>query len=175
VTDHEVRERYEADPEDLYRQPDDLELSFLLIDAAPGAEDGWEDALLELRQTALEAESLSEALVQHPELTKFFREISVNAETYSIYARSLSDVLIWAGDLGSGELSQVYRQENRLCLIQCRSRIDQRYAPLEDVASVVLQSIRESRYDALISQRMEEMQIDADLPALLRFTAEQFN
>ena len=109
------------------------------------------------------------------ELTKFFREIFVNAETYSIYARSLSDVLIWAGDLGSGELSQVYRQENRLCLIQCRSRIDQRYAPLEDVASVVLQSIRESRYDELIARRREEATIRGDLDRLYRFTAEQLH
>ena len=175
VTEQALRERYEADREDLYRQPDDLELGFLLIDAAPGEADDWEAALLELRQTALETESLSKALVQHPELTKFFREISVNAETYSIYARSLSDVLIWAGDLGSGELSQVYRQENRLCLIQCRSRIDQRYAPLEDVASVVLQSIRESRYDELIARRREEATIRGDLDRLYRFTAEQLH
>ena len=175
VTDHELRERYEADRDDLYRQPDELELSFLLIDAAPDQIDGLEKALLELRQTALETGSLAEALVQHPELTEFFQEISVNSGTYSIYARSLSDVLIWAADLESGEISQVYRQEDRLCLIQCRSRIDQRYNPVKDVESVVLQSIRESRYDELIARRTEEATIRGNLDRLYRFTAEQLH
>ena len=38
---------------------------------------------------------------------------------------------------------------------------------------MVVQSIRESRYDALIAQAMAEMEIRGDLQALYRFTAEQ--
>ena len=45
--------------------------------------------------------------------------------------------------------------------------------PLEEVESIVVQSIRESRYDALIARRMEEMEIAGDLKQLYRFTAEQ--
>jgi hypothetical protein len=47
------------------------------------------------------------------------------------------------------------------------------YVPLEDVESIVVQSIRESRYDALIAERMENIQIRGDLERLYRFTAEQ--
>lgn len=43
-------------------------------------------------------------------------------------------------------------------------------APLEEVQSVVAQSIRESRYDALIARLMENTQIRGDLDALYRFT-----
>ena len=47
------------------------------------------------------------------------------------------------------------------------------YVPLEEVESVVVQSIRESRYEALIAERMESTQIRGDLEAVYRFTAEQ--
>ena len=103
----------------------------------------------------------------------YFQEISVNAGTYSVYARSHGDILGWSAELGAGEISPVIRQEDQLCLIQCLSRTDHQYTPLEEVASVVVQSIRESRYDALIAQRMEAAEVRGDLDALYRFTAEQ--
>ena len=50
---------------------------------------------------------------------------------------------------------------------------DHQYVPLEEVQSIVVQSIRESRYDALIAARTEAMEITCDLQSLYRFTAEQ--
>ena len=47
------------------------------------------------------------------------------------------------------------------------------YVPLEEGESIVVQSIRESRYDALIAERMEETEIVGDLKKQYRFTAEQ--
>ena len=58
--------------------------------------------------------------------------------------------------------------------MECRQRTEHNYVPLEEVQSVVLQSIRESRYDALIAQRTVDMEVDTDLKALYRFTAKQF-
>ena len=117
---------------------------------------------------------LAPALDESPGLKAYFQEISVTPENYSVFARSHADVLAWAADLKSGELSQVLRQDDRLCLIQCVQRTSAQYAPLEEVESIVVQSIRESRYDALVAQRMENTEIKGNLQALYRFTAEQF-
>lgn len=168
VTPEELRQRYEADRDNLYRQPDDLELVFLLADAA---DDTLEQAFREAREMG----ELAAALEANPQLNAYYQEISVDPGNYGVYARSHGDILAWAADLQTGELSQVIRQDDRLCLVQCLQRTEHPYVPLEEVQSVVAQSIRESRYDALIAQRMEHTEIRGDLQALYRFTAEQLH
>jgi hypothetical protein len=169
VTEEEILERYQADRDSLYRKPDDLELQFLLIRSG----DVEAEELENLRQRALKTGSLRDALAESPGLQAHFQEISVNAGTYSVYARSHGDILSWSAELAAGEISPVIRQEDQLCLIQCLSRTDHQYTPLEEVASAVVQSIRESRYDALIAERMAVTEVRGDLDALYRFTAEQ--
>lgn len=166
VTDEELRQRYEADRDSLYRQPDTMELAFLLAD---GADSELERDFRRVREIG----DLTAALEEMPRLKSCYQEISVNPGTYGIYARSHGDVLAWAAGLGPGQLSEVIRQEDRLCLIRCVERVGHQYAPLEEVASLVVQSIRESRYDALIAERMKNMEITGDLQSLYRFTAEQ--
>ena len=57
--------------------------------------------------------------------------------------------------------------------MECLDRTVHSYVPLEEVRSVVAQSIRESRYDALIAARAEQLPVHADPDRLYRFTAEQ--
>ena len=170
VTPEELRERYQSDRDNLYRQPDALELEFVLLD---GGNDAMELALRSLREKALQTGDLASALEELPQLQAYYQKISVTPGTFGVYDRSHGDVLAWASGLQAGELSQVFRQEDRLCLIRCLERTDHQYIPLEEVQSIVEQSIRESRYDALIAARTESMQIQGDLDALYRFTAEQ--
>lgn len=170
VTQEEILQRYEADRDALYRQPDSLELEFLVIsdtEAIPSAE------LMQLRSLALEKGSLAAALEEMPLLGEFYQEISVTPENYSIYARSHGDILAYSQGLDTGELSEIIALEGWQCLIRCRQRTVHQYVPLEDVQSVVIQSIRESRYDALVAQRMENTRVRGDLEELYRFTAEQ--
>ena len=171
ITAEEIRQRYEADRDKLYQQPDSLVLAFVEIDAASGE---LEQALTALRQKALETGDLAAALEELPQLKGYFQEITVDPGTYGIYGRAYGDVLSCAADLQTGDISQVFRQEGWLCLIQCMQRTVQQYRPLEDVESIVIQSIRESRYDALIEARMENTEVEGSLQALYRFTAEQF-
>lgn len=175
VTRDEILQRYEADKGNLYLLPDDLELSYLVLSTGPEEADALAPELEALRQLALEKGDLAPALEEMPQLKDYYGEISVNRGTYSVYARSHGDILACAAELQTGDISQVFRQEGWLCLVQCRQRIPHNYVPLEDVQSLVIQSLRESRYDALIAERMENTEINADFQALLRFTAEQFN
>lgn len=170
VTPEELQQRYDADKDNLYRQPDELDLAFLVIDGEERKEE-----LEALRLLALELGDLAAALEEMPHLKPYYEEITVDQSTYSVYARSHGDILACAEDLQTGDISRVFEQEGWLCLVACRSRVEHTYAALEEVESVVAQSIRESRYDALIAQRMADMEIDADLEALYRFTAEQFS
>lgn len=174
VTREELLLRYEADKDRLYALPDDLELAFLVISTTPEEAQALAPELEALRQSATETGSLALALEERPQLRDHYEEISVDRGTYSVYARSHGDILLCAEGLQTGDISQVFCREGWLCLVQCRQRIARNYASLEDVESIVVQSIRESRYDALIAQRMEETQIQGSLPSLYRFTAKQF-
>ena len=169
VTPEEIRQRYEADRDSLYRQPDAMELRFLLADVPSGEAEELEKTFAQARELG----DLAAAVKALPRLADCYQEISVHPGNYGAYARSHGDVLAWAAELQPGELSQVFRREDRLCLIECLGRTANTYVPLEEVESIVVQSIRESRYDALIARRMEEMEIAGDLKQLYRFTAEQ--
>ena len=171
VTDREIRQRYEADRDRLYQQPDDLELAFLTV-TFPEEIRELEPELQSLRSRALELGGLAPALEEMPRLKAYFQEISVDSATYSAYARSHGDILAYAGELRAGELSQVIDLGDWLCLIECRRRIEHTYVPLEEVQSIVAQSIREERYDELIRVRVENTEILGDLQSLYRFTAE---
>ncbi len=166
VTQEEIRQRYEADRDNLYRQPDSMELAFL-------ATDGADDRAQQVFEQALQIGDLAAAAEEYPELKPYYQQISVNPGTYSVYARSHGDILACAAELQPGGISPVIRQEDRLILVQCLARTVHQYVPLEDVQSIVVQSIRESRYDALVATRMEELALTGNLRALYRFTAEQ--
>lgn len=168
VTEDDIRQRYDADRDTLYHQPDSVALAFLAIDDA-----GQVQALEDLRQLALKTGSLAAALAEDPRLAAFYQEIDVHPGNYGVYDRSHSDILACAAGLNTGEISQVIRQDQRLYLVQCLRRTVHQYIPLEDVRSVVIQSIRESRYDDLIAARTEETQIRGDLQSLYRYTAAQ--
>lgn len=170
VTQEEIRQRYEADRDTLYHQPDSLDLAYLAVSTSPQEADALETAF----QAAREIGDLAAALEAMPELKPYYQELSVDPGNYAVYDRSHSDILACAADLQTGEISQVFRQEGWLCLVQCVQRTVHQYMPLEDVESVVVQSIRESRYDDLIEIRMADISIQGDLNALYRFTAEQF-
>ena len=170
VTPEELQQRYESDRDSLYQQPDSMELSFVVIDFPS---DEQEQALLQLRELAMETGDLAAAVAEQPLLQNHYRQISVDPGTYSAYERTMSDILFWADALQPGELSPVHSREGRLCLIQCISRTDHSYVPLEAVQSVVEQSVRESRYDALLAERAEAMELRGDLKELYRYTAQQ--
>ena len=169
VTQEQIQQRYEADRDTLYDQPDSVDLAFLSVSTTPQEADALEPAL----QAAWAQGDLAAALAENPQLQSYYQEISVNPGNYAVYDRTHSDILACAADLQTGEISQVFRQGNWLCLVQCMQRTVHQYIPLEDVQSVVVQSIRESRYDALIAARMETTEVLGDLKALYRFTAEQ--
>lgn len=170
VTPEALQQRYEDDRDSLYQQPDSMELSFVVIDFPSDEE---EQALLQLHARAMETGDLAAAVAEQPLLQNHYRQISVDPGTYSAYERTMSDILFWADALQPGELSSVHSREGRLCLIQCISRTNHSYVPLEAVQSVVEQAIRESRYDALLAERAEAMELRGDLKALYRYTAQQ--
>lgn len=167
VTARELSERYEADRDRLYRQPESMELAFLT------GEDTLAPEFERLAQRARELGHLADALEEFPGLKPCYQEISVHPGNYAAYDRSHGAVLALAAELEAGQLSEVFRQENRICLVECHTRSGGGYAPLEEVQTVVAESIRQSRYDALIARRIDAIETELDLDGLYRFTAAQ--
>ena len=100
-------------------------------------------------------------------------DVAAGRRKADLVLKNATYVNVFSGELDTGDISEVIALDGWQCLIRCRQRTEHQYVPLEDVESIVIQSIRESRYDALIAERMENIQIRGDLERLYRFTAEQ--
>ena len=150
-------------------------VSTLAVERGYLADAGYDAMLRELEQTlrALPQGRLTDALEDFPQLQAYYQEISIQPGNYGSYDRSHGEVLALAAELQSGQRSGVIRQGARLYLVECLDRTVHSYVPLEDVQSVVAQSIRERRYDALIAARAEQLPVHADPDRLYRFTAAQ--
>lgn len=175
VTQVDIQERYETDKDSLYQAQDTMSLGVILLDAEPEDRETLESELEQLRREALEHGSLAEAAENSETFRQWYQQMDISNSNYATYARGYGDVLSWSEDLQTGELSPVYSVEGRLCLIQCISREAQSYVPLEDVAAVVTQAIREDRYDALVAERSETLEISGDREALRSYCARQLN
>lgn len=175
VTQVDIQERYEQDKDSLYQAQDTLSLGVILLDAEPEEAESLQGELEQLRRETLENGSLAEVAESSETFRQWYQQMDITNSNYATYARGYEDVLSWSEDLQTGEVSEVYSVNGRLCLIQCVSREAKSYVPLEDVASVVTQNIREDRYDALVAQRMETLEISGDREALRNYCARQLN
>lgn len=176
LTDEEVRQRYEEDKATYYTMEDSFQLCFIQIYAEQVQDVSFtelEDAAYELRQLTLESGSMKEAVSQVPVLQEYFQEMTLEGENYGAYARGYEDLLTLANELDSGEISQVISENGWLWLVECVERVDNDYQSFESVVSVVKRYIQEDRYDAIIAQRAQEMEVECDLERLYRYTAEQ--
>lgn len=176
LTEEDVRRRYEEDKADLYNMEDSVQLSYIEIsDGNLQAEEvsSLEQEVRQLRMAAVECGSLKEAVSQMPRLLEYFREMTMEGESYASYARTYGDLLALSEELDSGEVSEVISRSGRIWLIECVERVDNDCQPFESVASVVKRTIQEERYDALIAQRTEQMEAEYDAERLYRYTAEQ--
>lgn len=173
VSSEDIADRYALDKDSLYQAQDTLTLGVVLLDVPEEDGESYEQALQALSAAARERGSLEEAARESELFRDAYQEMTIDNSNYSYYDRSQSDVLYWSEDLNTGEFSPVYNVGGRLCLIQCIQRVAVEYVPLEDVSSVVAQSVRESRYDDLIAQRSAALEISGDLAVLYRYSARQ--
>lgn len=175
VTQVDIQERYEQDKDALYQAQDPLSLGVILLDAGPEEVETLEAELEQLRREVLQNGSLAEAAESSETFRQCYQQLDITDSNYATYSRGYGEVLSWSEELQTGEVSSVYSVGGRLCLIQCLSREAKSHVPLEDVASVVTQNIREDRYDALVAQRMETLEISGDREELGSYCARQLN
>lgn len=174
VTQQEVRQRYEADKATLYTVEDTRKLRFIEIRDVPEEQaEALEAQVLQLRERTAQCGSMAEAVNEMPQLQEYYQELTIDSDSYAAYARSYGDLLVYAQELDTGDVSQVICCNGWIWLIECVERIENDYASYESVAAVVERSIREQRYDALVAQRAAQMEIGYDAAELYRYTARQ--
>lgn len=167
VTEQELRQRYEQDKDRFYAVPDSFILRWIEIPDQPELEAQVD----RLRLDAVDAGSLEEALDNYPELASYLREESFEGQHYATYEREYSLLLSYAGELNTGELSPVFCENGCIWLVECVERKEGGYVDLDSVAAVVLDSVREERYDALVAQLAGQISAEYDAEALYRYTA----
>ena len=176
ITEAEILSRYEADKERVYAIEDSLELHYLAVDTW-----GMDDAALatlktdvqDLRQQVLDGASMATAVSQMPHLQAYYGELVMDGGNYAMYARGYGDLLAFSEDLDTGEISPVMESEGGLYLILCVRREANGCQSLEAVRSVVLQTLRQERYAALIAERTEQITVSCDWDDLSRYTADK--
>ena len=169
VTDQELRLRYEQDKDKFFGLPDSYVLHWIEIWDRPELEPQVE----QLRQSAVEAGSLIQALETDSQLKSYFCDVSFDGRQYATYEQEYSLLLSYAGELNTGEISQVICENGCIWLVECVERKENGYEDLDSVASVVLAAIREEHYDALVAQLAGQINAEYDTEALYRYTARQ--
>lgn len=178
ITEEEMRQRYDQDKDSLYVQEDKLDLRYIEVytDSLELSEKKiaeLEEEVDDLRQAAAEWGSLEEALEQVPSLQKYYQTATIDEESYAAYARSNEDLLYYAEDLQTGDLSKLINENGRIFLIECVKRVKNGYIPFETLTSVLKRSLQEQKYDVLIENRTTRIEAIYDAEKLYRYTAKQ--
>lgn len=162
VTDEDVRERYEAQRETRFAQPEKVRASHILLLPDPEDEEGLQKRAQELVELARAPDADFAALArvhsQGPsgpaggDLGWFPREGAM-VEEFAAAAFALEP----------GEVSGVVRTQFGLHVIKLTARKPARTLPLEEVADVVRYELETERVTAALNKHVEELRAKAEI------------
>lgn len=173
ITDAE-REQYYKEHESSYQKEDDRILDYIMIPYTSEEMSGEQTEELKQRLTAIykkmDAEhSLAELAGADQEISAYLEHADVTADELRVYSRTISDVLEYAWELKAGESTAVIDEYGCLYLIECTDRIENEPSSLEEVKDNINKTLREERYDEIISKRAEEARIEGDMERIYFF------
>lgn len=171
ITDAQRQEYYEAYKDTYFAANDDISIDYLKVYFETEEEkDLYKGLMTDLYKSMDQEHSMSQLVQETPQLLAYFASESILSNEYSVYARTIPDVLEYAMELPAGESTQVIESENVLYLIECTSRTEHDYHPIEEVKDNINAELRESIYDAMVEQRAAQMQMSGDWEDIYLFT-----
>lgn len=173
ITDAE-REQYYKEHESAYQKEDDRILDYVMIPYTSAGMSGEQAEELKQRLTAvykkMDAEhSLAELAGADEEISAYLEHADVTADELTMYSRTISDILEYAWELKAGESTAVIDEYGCLYLIECTDRTENEASSLEEVKDNINKTLREERYDEMISKRAEEARIEGDMERIYFF------
>lgn len=157
---------------DQYQKYDDISFSYLKVDLNQ-LEDGQKQTIQtqadRLAQEIRQGEDLQQKAAAYNALSPYVTHVDILSDQAASYSRSIGDVMELGWDLQPGEDTGLMELNGFLFLIQCTSRVEYDYQSFEQVQSVILSQMRRERYQDLLQQTADSLDIEADLPELETF------
>lgn len=157
---------------DQYQKYDDISFSYLKVDLNQ-LEDGQKQTIQtqadQLAQEIRKGEDLQQKAAAYNALSPYVTHADILSDQAASYSRSIGDVMELGWDLQPGEDTGLMELNGFLFLIQCTSRVEYDYQSFEQVQSVILSQMRRERYQDLLQQTADSLDIEADLPELETF------
>lgn len=171
ITDEERREYYEENKDVLFVAYDDLSISYLKVHYETEDEGKiLKDQMTQLYKKMDSKHSLEELALEDDILKEYFEKVTILSDEYSIYVRTMEDVMEYAMELQKGESTQVEESGNTLYLVECTNRVDHDYKAIEDVVDFINTELRKSNYSKLILERASSMKLDGNMEDIYLFT-----
>lgn len=178
ISEEELHKQYECDKDIYYTCEDDLKLSYLELDLNLSEFEGYDSLQMEqqvqrVRETAISYHSLEKALEEFPNLKPFYKTIDIKGENYASYEKAYAELLAYAGEISSGEITDVINEYEKIYLIFCTDRVNNGYISFEKVSGIVEKTVRERKYDDLIQERIKKQKVKFNEEKLYSYTARQ--
>lgn len=171
ITDEQRQAYYEEYKDTYYTAYDDISIDYLKVFCETEEEyKSYKDKMTDIYKSMDQEHSLEMLIQDDADLLAYFASEDILSNEYSVYARTIPDVLEYAMGLSSGESTQVIESENVLYLIECTSRTEHDYHPIEEVADNINAELRESIYDTIVDQRADEIQVSGEWDDIYLFT-----
>lgn len=171
ITDEQRQAYYEEYKDTYFVAYDDISIDYLKVYCETEEElRAYKSQMTDIYKSMDQEHSLEMLVQGYPELLAYYASEDILSNEYSVYAKTIPDVLEHAMDLSAGESTQVIESDNVLYLIECTSRTEYDYHPIEDVADNINAELRESIYDSIVKQRAEMIQISGEWEDIYLFT-----
>ena len=179
ITDDDRMQYYE-EHKAYYNQEDDRILDYIQI---PYEEENIsEDQVQELKESLTSVykqmdqdHSISALAEEDENLSSYFMHADVTAAELSFYAKTDSDILEYAWDLGEGESTAVLDENGCLYLIECTKRKANDAIPMDEIKDNINKTLREERYNEIIAERALHASVECDMEQVYSFIKKHVN
>lgn len=174
------RMKYYEEHKEYYSQEDDRILDYIQIPYE--TENISEDKVQELKESLTfvykhmdKDHSLSALAGENENLSSYYKHADVTAAELSFYAKTDSDILEYAWDLGEGESTAVLDENGCLYLIECTERKANDAIPMDEIKDNINKTLREERYDEIIAERALNSSVECNMKQVYSFIKKHVN
>lgn len=178
IATEQSKQYFEEHKERLFVKNDDLKIDFIkiyygVLDMEEDELKGLKEELKDFAKKLTPSLTMDKIIEKHEKLAPFYESIGITSAEFSARAKEMGDVFALAEDLDSGEQSHVIDKNGSLYLIHVKERVRHDYLPYDEVADNIIKTLREERYEEIISNRAKELSVDINQKELEEFTKKQ--
>jgi len=112
---------------------------------------------------------------EYESLQAYYDYAEVSSDEYSAYSRSIGDVFEVAKGIQTGEQTEVIDENEALYFIDMIDRKEYEFYSYERMKNNVMKQVKEEKFEALVEEKIADLQIKMDKESLYKFVKEQLS